>query len=47
MKEAFLQYVWKNGLFDHMNMRTETNEDIEILSLGVYSSGEPSYAFKI
>lgn len=38
MKEAFLQYVWKNGLFDHMNMRTETNEDIEILSLGVYNT---------
>ncbi|MGB5988438.1 MAG: DUF2851 family protein [Marinifilaceae bacterium] len=38
MKEAFLQYVWKNGLFDHMNMRTETGEKIEILRLGVYNT---------
>jgi hypothetical protein len=37
MKEAFLQYVWKNGLFDHKNMRTETGEIIEILKIGTYN----------
>jgi len=34
MKEVFLQYVWKNGLFDHNNMRTVTGERVEIVSLG-------------
>lgn len=38
MKEAFLHYVWKNGLFDHNNMRTETGEKIEILKIGNYNS---------
>ena len=38
MKEAFLQYVWKNGLFDHKDMRTETGEMIEVIKLGTYNT---------
>lgn len=34
MKEAFLQYIWENDLFDHNNMRTVTGQKLEIIKRG-------------
>jgi len=36
--EDFLHYVWKFRLFDHKNLQTIDNEELEILSSGVHNT---------
>jgi len=36
--EDFLHYVWKFRLFDHINLRTNDGEELEILSAGLHNS---------
>ncbi|MCT4599529.1 MAG: DUF2851 family protein [Marinifilaceae bacterium] len=38
MKEEFLQYLWKNGLFDLNAMRTSDGLLIEIIKIGEYNT---------
>ncbi|GHT17168.1 hypothetical protein AGMMS4956_20540 [Bacteroidia bacterium] len=38
MREEFLQYIWKCGLFGKQDMRTVTGEPIEVQALGVQNT---------
>lgn len=35
MNESFLQFVWKHGLFDSRNLRTDDGQRVKILSRGI------------
>jgi hypothetical protein len=34
MSEDFLQFIWKFGLFNRTNMKTDTGETVQVISLG-------------
>lgn len=38
MKEDFLQYVWRLGLFDHSEMKTTENENLTIVNRGIHNT---------
>lgn len=37
MKEDFLHYIWKYGLFQDKNIKTQQGDNLEILNLGVHN----------